>query len=90
MKQNLNTDFGVNIHMKRLSLIVLFGAIMLLASSPLLTNDAFAHHLSDEMIWQLVVITSKPACSNSDYQMMNKFDEITEKYLDMYQLENEK
>jgi len=26
------------------------GAIMLLATSPLLSNDAFAHHLSDEMI----------------------------------------
>jgi len=90
MSKNLINDFGVIFGMKRLSLVAVLGAIMLLATSPFLTNDAFAHHLSDEMIWQVVVITSKPACSNSDYQMMNKFDEITEKYLDLYQLENDK
>jgi len=88
MSKNLITDFGVIFRMERLSFVAVLGAIVLLATSPFLTNDAFANHLSDEMIWQLVVITSKPACSNSDYQMMNKFDEITEKYLDMYQLEN--
>ncbi len=90
MSKNLITHFSLIFSMKRLSLVAILGAIMLLATSPLLSNDAFAHHLSEEMMWQVVVITSKPACSNSDYQMMNKFDEITEKYLDLYQLENDK
>ncbi len=90
MSKILITNFGVIFRMERLSFVAVLGAIMLLVTSPYLTNDAFANHLSDELIWQVVVITSKPACSNADYQMMNKFDEITEKYLGMYQLENEK
>jgi len=51
-------------------------------------ENAFPIHNSEEIIWQLVLVSSYPACSNYHYQIMNKYDEITEKYLDLYQLEN--
>jgi len=63
-------------------------AFILLSAS--LTNNAFASHLSDEFTWQLVVLSSAPACSNYHYQILNKYDEITEKYFELYQFANEK
>ena len=72
----------------QLAAFIFIASILLIGT--LTTNQAFANHLSEEMKWQLVVISSYPACGNSHYQMMQKFDEITEKYLNMYQLENSK
>lgn len=51
-------------------------------------GNSFAIHNSEEIIWQLVMVSSYPACSNYHYQMMNKYNEITAGYLDLYQLEN--
>ena len=91
MAINLITIFSGNKGMKKgLSLFILIVATVMLASAPFTTNQAFANHLSDEMKWQVVVISSYPACSNAHYQMMSKFDEVTEKYLGMYQLDNSK
>jgi len=62
--------------------------VTLLLTSTLTTNDAFASHLSNDLKWQLVFISSSPACSNYDYQMMGTYYEITAKYLDLYKLTN--
>ena len=59
-------------------------------ASPFLIGDAFATHLSEDTKWQLVYITDNPTCSNYDYQMTVKYDEITEKYFGLYQFENTK
>ena len=64
--------------------------VTLLLTSTITTNNAFANHLSDDLKWQLVFISSAPACSNYDYQMTDLYDEITEKYLDLYELNNSK
>ncbi len=38
--------------------------------------------------WQLVVISSEPACSGYHHYMVQKYNEITEKYFELYGLEN--
>jgi len=69
---------------------VVFTLVGLLALSPALSNQASATHLSDEFTWQLVVLSSNPACSNYHYQILNKYDVITEKYFELYQFSNSK
>jgi len=79
------------IRFSKLNLIlVIFTLVGLMASSPSLANQASATHLSDEFTWQLVVLSSNPACSNYHYQILNKYDVITEKYFELYQFANEK
>ncbi len=51
-------------------------------------TNSFAIHNSESMTWQLVMISSYPACSGYHYQMMNKYDDITENYLELYQMPN--
>ncbi len=74
--------------MKKLSnsnqVFIIFTLVGLLALSPSLANQASATHLSDEFTWQLVVLSSTPACSNYHFQILNKYDEITEKYFELY------
>ena len=70
--------------------LTIFTLVGLLALSPSLANQASATHLSDELTWQLVVLSSNPACSNYDYQTLNKYDVITEKYFELYQFANKK
>jgi tetratricopeptide (TPR) repeat protein len=36
--------------------------------------------------WQLVVVSSEPACSGYHYTMVQKYNEITQKYLDLYKI----
>jgi len=60
----------------------------MLLTAPLLINDSFATHLSKELKWQLVMISSEPACSNYLYQMTNKYHDLSKQYLDLYQIEN--
>ena len=62
--------------------------VTLLITSSITINDAFANHLSNDLKWQLVYISSHPACSNYDYQMMSTYFGITTKYLDLYELQN--
>jgi len=50
--------------------------------------NSFAIHNSDSITWQLVMISSYPACSGYHYQMMEKYNDITEKYLELYQVPN--
>ena len=39
--------------------------------------------------WQLVVVSSEPACSGYHYTMVQKYNEITQKYLDLYKLDHD-
>ena len=43
---------------------------------------------NSEAAWELVVISSEPACSGYHYYMMEKFNDISENYLELYQLQN--
>jgi hypothetical protein len=50
-------------------------------------GQSLASHQSG-VTWQLIVISSEPACSGFNHYMVQKYNEITEKYLDLYGLEN--
>ncbi|MGQ0791402.1 MAG: tetratricopeptide repeat protein [Nitrosopumilaceae archaeon] len=50
-------------------------------------SQSLASHQSG-VTWQLIVISSEPACSGYHHYMVQKYNEITEKYLDLYGLEN--
>ena len=43
-------------------------------------------YIKDEATWQLIVISSEPACSVYHYNMVEKYNEITREYLDLYKL----
>jgi len=64
--------------------------IAVLAAGSFAIDDAFATHFSEDTKWQLVYLTDTPVCSNYDYQMTVKYDEITEKYLGLYEFDNTK
>ena len=67
---------------------IILAVSMVLVAISFTTSDVFASHLSDEMKWQLVYITSNKACSNYDLQMLRTYSEVSKSYLDMYELEN--
>lgn len=48
---------------------------------------SLASHQSG-VTWQLVVISSEPACSGYHHYMVEKYNEITEKYFELYGLKN--
>ena len=78
------------ISLNNLKAVFLFLSVVMLTTSPFSINEAFGQHLSEEIKWQVVVISSYPACSNYHFQVMNKYSEITEQYLDSYELGNSK
>ena len=41
--------------------------------------DSSAIHNSEGITWQVVMISSSPACSGYHYQMVEKYNDITEK-----------
>ena len=62
---------------------------LMLMSSPLTSQEVFATHLSEELKWQLLFISNK-GCGLSNHEKMNQFNQITEKYLELYGLETSK
>jgi len=60
-------------------------ALILVSSSAI---PSYAVHQSEKLTWQLVMISSYPACSNYHYQMTERYNEITQSYFGLYQLEN--
>lgn len=60
-------------------------ALILVSTSAV---PSYAVHQSDKLTWQLVMISSYPACSNYHYQMTERYNEITQSYFGLYQLEN--
>jgi len=53
-------------------------------------DNSYATHFSEDTVWQLVYLTDTQVCSNYDHQMTVKYDEITEKYFELYEFENTK
>ena len=70
--------------------LTIAGLIAVFAASSFLINDAHATHFSEGTTWQLVYLTDTQKCSNYDYQMSVKYDEITEKYLGLYEFDSTK
>jgi hypothetical protein len=64
--------------------------ITVLAAGSIAVNEASATHFSENTTWQLVYLTDTQVCSNYDYQMTIKYDEITEKYFGIYDFDNKK
>ncbi len=74
----------------KLVIVIFISTFMILGASSIITPSAFAQTGTDDLKWQLVVLTSNSACSNYDYQIMNKYTEISENYLELYKVENSK
>jgi len=85
---NLISHSAHIINMKRLSLVVVFAATFMLATSSFVTNEAFANHMSEDMSWQLVYITHNSVCSSYDIEKTRMYSEISSRYLNEYQLTN--
>jgi len=62
---------------------VFFGILLSLMAIP--QSPSFAY-TPEEATWQLVVISSEPACSGYHYYMVEKYNEITQEYLNLYKL----
>ena len=63
--------------------VIFFGILLGLIAIP--PPQSFAY-TQEEATWQLVVISSEPACSGYHYYMVEKYNEITREYLDLYKL----
>ena len=66
-------------------IFVIWSSLLFFSSMP---NIAFANHMSEKMTWQIVFVSSYPACSNYQYQMTNRFHSITDIYLTEYGIEH--
>ena len=64
-------------------IIVFLGILLCIFVIP--QPPTFAY-VQEEATWQLVVISSEPACSGYHYYMVEKYNEITSEYLDLYKL----
>ncbi len=62
---------------------VFFGILLSFTAIP--PSASFAY-TSEEATWQLVVISSEPACSGYHHYMVEKYNEITQEYLNLYKL----
>ena len=62
---------------------------LMLISSPIVSQDVLATHLSNELKYQIVFIAGQ-GCSLFNYEKMNQYDKITEKYLELYELKASK
>ena len=47
-------------------------------------------YAEDKVTWQLLYLSNDSGCKNAYYQRMNLYDEIAEKYMDMYGFHNTK
>jgi hypothetical protein len=72
--------------MTRFLTFFLFVAVLMIVSSSFTPQEVFATHLSEELKWQLVFISSQ-GCSLFNYEKMNQYDDVSEKYLEMYGLD---
>jgi len=71
------------------SLVFLFTATLMILTAPLAVTAGTVSILSDELKWQMVFISSAPACSNYHYQMMQTYYDVVVEYLKLYQVEND-
>ena len=63
---------------------------LLIITSLITPINSYAIHKSEKLSWQMVFLSSYPACSNYQYQILNKYDVIAEEYMNTYNLENSK
>lgn len=63
--------------------VVFFGVLLSFSTIPLPQSFSYT---PEETTWQLVVISSEPACSGYHHYMVEKYYEITTAYLDLYKL----
>ena len=73
--------------MARTRALIVIGLILIASLTPI---NSYAIHKSEKLSWQMVFLSSYPACSNYQYQILNKYDVIAEKYMNVYNLENSK
>ena len=74
----------------KLVIVIFISTFMILGASSITTPSAFAQTGTDDLKWQLVMLSSNRSCSNYDFQIMNKYSEISENYLELYKVENSK
>jgi len=84
--RTINLSYSSVVKRLFISTLIIISALVL--GNPLTANEAFATHEHGELKWQMVFVSSSSGCSNYQYQMLNKYSEITDKYLAMYNLEN--
>lgn len=73
----------------RLVIGTILTIIVLLASSSFAPLIAYGQQQApDNLKWQLVYISSNNACSNYDHQQTIKYNEIAEKYLELYKVDD--
>jgi hypothetical protein len=53
-------------------------------------GNVYATHLTEKTTWQLIYVTHNSVCSNYDYQVLDKYAVITEKYFELYKFANTK
>jgi len=68
--------------------ILVLASIIVVLAVFVPSQPAFALHQSENMTWQLIMISSDPACSNYHYQMTQKYYELAQEYFKAYQFEN--
>ena len=72
------------------SLVAFSAVVSAIILGGILYEDAHATHFSEVTRWQLLYLTDTNVCSNYDHQMTVKYDEITQKYFDLYEFDNAK
>jgi hypothetical protein len=85
-KSTYEKNFEFTTSFKRIFLV--FVAILPFLLINPITPESFAEENNDELKWNTIFITDSPACSNYDYQMLNKYSEITSEYLKVYNITN--
>lgn len=60
--------------------------LVILLSVTIIFPDQSSKATTLGVTWQLVVISSEPACSGFHYTMVQKYNEISQKYLDLYKI----
>ena len=78
----------MKINKKLIPFKIIFAMSILLISLSFTTSEAYGHHFSKDMKWQMVYITHNSTCSNYDIQMTRTYSEISANYLEQYQLDN--
>ncbi len=69
--------------------ILVYSLVLTLMVILLNPNQSYAIHYSENLIWQVVMISSTPACSNYHYQMVEKYSELTKGYFELYELDDD-
>ena len=67
--------------------VVAFSIIGILILSLFVPLSTYATHESEGFVWQLVVVSSEPVCTLFHYQLVDKYQIVTEEYFKLYEFE---